>query len=85
MADAGDAPALALYLTQADPLGVLRDLLGHSSALTTQAYLRRLDVTWAYRDAHENASRAAGLTGAVRAEVDGEFSDDDLLGDGAGV
>ena len=39
---AGADAALALYLAKADPLMVLRDLLGHSSALTTEAYLRRL-------------------------------------------
>ncbi|MGH9066836.1 MAG: tyrosine-type recombinase/integrase [Acidimicrobiales bacterium] len=52
----GDA-ALALYLTKADPLLVLRDLLGHSSVLTTEKYLRRLDTTRIYREAYE----AAGL------------------------
>ena len=44
-ADAG----LALYLSSSDPLMVLRDLLGHSSAVTTEAYLRRLDMTRVYR------------------------------------
>ena len=40
--DHGDGPdaALMLYLTKADPLLVLRDLLGHSSVLTTEKYLR---------------------------------------------
>ena len=37
--DAGGDDALALYLTRADPLLVLRDLLGHATAATTQAYL----------------------------------------------
>jgi integrase len=37
----GPDAALALYLTKADPLMVLRDLLGHSSAVTTEAYLRQ--------------------------------------------
>ena len=38
---AADADAaLVLYLTKADPLLVLRDLLGHSSVLTTEKYLR---------------------------------------------
>ena len=32
--------ALALYLTKADPLLVLRDLLGHSTVITTEKYLR---------------------------------------------
>lgn len=52
----GDA-ALALYLTKADPLLVLRDLLGHSSVVTTEKYLRRLDTAHVYREAYE----AAGL------------------------
>lgn len=51
--DAGDDAALALYLTKADPLLVLRDLLGHSSVLTTECYLRRLDTTRIYREAYE--------------------------------
>lgn len=33
--------ALALYLTRHEPLLILRDLLGHSSALTTEKYLAR--------------------------------------------
>jgi hypothetical protein len=37
--DAGPDAALALYLSNADPLLVLRDLLGHSSVLTTEKYL----------------------------------------------
>lgn len=37
-----DADAtLKLYLSKADPLMVLRDLLGHSSVLTTESYLNR--------------------------------------------
>ena len=40
-AGAGPDAALALYLAKSDPLMVLRDLLGHSSALTTEAYLRQ--------------------------------------------
>lgn len=72
VADAG----LALYLTKADPLMVLRDLLGHSSATTTELYLRRLDVTRAYRAAYDRAGRAAGLIPAhVSAEVEAEFGE----------
>ncbi|MFJ9839334.1 site-specific integrase, partial [Kitasatospora sp. NPDC101155] len=37
--DTDDDAAMALYLTKTEPLLVLRDLLGHSSALTTEAYL----------------------------------------------
>jgi site-specific recombinase XerD len=70
-ADAG----LALYLTKADPLMVLRDLLGHSSAATTQLYLRRLDVTRVYRAAYEHAGRQAGIGSAdAIAEVEAEFA-----------
>ena len=36
----GPDAALALYLARADPMMVLRDLLGHSSVVTTEAYLR---------------------------------------------
>lgn len=47
--------SLSMYLTKSDPLMVLRDLLGHSSVTTTQAYLDRLDVTRIYKDAYEAA------------------------------
>lgn len=72
----GDADAgLALYLTKADPLMVLRDLLGHSSATTTELYLRRLDVTRIYRDAYERAGQHVGFVPAeITAEVEAEFS-----------
>ena len=68
--------ALAFYLSKADPLMVLRDLLGHSSVLTTEKYLRRLDTTRIYREAYERAgaaSRAAGEADAER-EADEEFA-----------
>ena len=45
VADTDNNAALALYLTKADPIQVLRDLLGHSSVLTTQVYLSRIDLT----------------------------------------
>ncbi|RKT09854.1 hypothetical protein BX285_6964 [Streptomyces sp. 1114.5] len=35
----GDASGLALYLLKADPLLILRDLVGHSSVVTTEVYL----------------------------------------------
>lgn len=49
VADTGGDAALALYLTKADPLLVLRDLLGHASVATTQSYLPLLDTRRIYR------------------------------------
>ena len=48
--------ALVFYLTKADPLLVLRNLLGHSSVLVTEKYLKRLDTTRIYREAYESAA-----------------------------
>ncbi|MFE2597328.1 hypothetical protein ACFXCZ_12600 [Streptomyces sp. NPDC059396] len=75
--------ALVFYLTKADPLLVLRDLLGHSTVLTTEKYLRRLDTTRIYREAYEGAGAAVGLTDAAAAdrEADAEFTDDIQDGD----
>ncbi len=68
---AGPDAALALYLAKADPLMVLRDLLGHSSALVTEAYLRRLDMTRIYAEAYQQATSV--VTGqAERAAADRE-------------
>lgn len=53
--DADGDNALALYLTKADPLLVLRDLLGHATAATTQAYLHLLDTQRIYRSAYDSA------------------------------
>jgi integrase len=78
--DIGQGPdaALGLYLAKADPMMVLRDLLGHSSVVTTEAYLRRLDMTRIYADAYERAGELAGLIdGAARREADDEFGDED--------
>jgi integrase len=73
--------ALALYLAKADPLMVLRDLLGHSSVLTTETYLRRLDTTRIYRDAYQRAGQEVGLAeiAAAEREADGEFDDEDAI------
>lgn len=75
--DTGGGPdaALAFYLSKADPLLVLRDLLGHSSVLTTETYLRRLDTTRIYREAYEQAGIAEGLLtdAAAEGEADAEF------------
>ncbi|MGH3120048.1 MAG: tyrosine-type recombinase/integrase [Mycobacterium sp.] len=75
----GPDAALALYLSRADPLLVLRDLLGHSSVLTTEKYLRRLDTTRIFREAYEHAGLDAGAGAGGRAaglEADAEFSGD---------
>jgi integrase len=78
--DSGSGPdaALALYLAKADPMMVLRDLLGHSSVVTTESYLRRLDMTRIYRDAYERAGERAGLLdrAAAQQEADDEFTDE---------
>jgi site-specific recombinase XerD len=76
VADTDTDAALALYLAKADPLMVLRDLLGHSSVTTTEVYLRRLDVTRIYRDAYHSAGAGLTLTEWQRTEVDAEFADD---------
>jgi len=63
VADTGGDAALALYLTKADPL-VLRDLLGHASAATTQSYLHLLDTQRIYRDAYTAADPSGGAESA---------------------
>ena len=60
--------ALVFYLSKADPLLALRDLLGHSTVLTTEKYLRRLDTTRIYRDAYEHAGAGSGLMNDREAE-----------------
>jgi integrase len=81
----GPDAALALYLAKSDPMMVLRDLLGHSSVITTEAYLRRLDMTRIYADAYDRAGRDAGLiTAAAEREADKEFADEDHAGTGSG-
>ena len=69
--------ALVFYLTKADPLLVLRDVLGHSTVLTTEKYLKRLDTTRIYRQAYETAGAAAALTEdtAAQREANAEFDD----------
>ena len=69
--------ALIFYLSKADPLLILRDLLGHSSTLTTEKYLRRLDTTRIYREAYELAGIRDGLLSDAEAEQEAtaEFAD----------
>ncbi|MGH3224828.1 MAG: hypothetical protein ACRDPY_40140, partial [Streptosporangiaceae bacterium] len=85
--DRGEGPdaALLFYLTKADPLLVLRDLLGHSSVLTTEKYLRKLDTARIYRQAYETAGGGAGLPGEQEAEREAlaEFRDGAAGEDGA--
>ena len=73
-----------MYLAKADPLMVLRDLLGHSSVLTTEAYLRRLDMTRIYADAYEQAAigAPAGALAAAAQEARAEFRADTGFGTG---
>jgi integrase len=75
VADTGDAAAMALYLTKADPLLILRDLLGHASVSTTEIYVSRLDATRIFRDAYPGAG-TAGLSEDVFAELADEFGDE---------
>jgi integrase len=85
--DRGEGPdaALMFYLSKADPLLVLRDLLGHSSVLTTEKYLRKLDTTRIYRQAYESTAGAAGMAGEEQAEREAraEFRDGAGHEDGA--
>jgi integrase len=69
---AGPDAALSLYLSKADPMMVLRDLLGHSSVVTTEAYLRKLDMTRIYAEAYERS----GLTDlGAQLEAQAEFDE----------
>ncbi|GAA3111089.1 hypothetical protein GCM10020254_66500 [Streptomyces goshikiensis] len=71
--DTDDDNAMALYLTKADPLLVLRDLLGHASVATTQVYLHLLDTQRVFRQAYEEADPDS----AARREAAAEFQDSD--------
>src|SRR5260370_601062 len=70
------AGALGLYLSKGDPLLVLRDLLGHSSVLTTEKYLRRLDTTRIYAAAYEHTGLGDGRVEDTAAEREAEFEFD---------
>ncbi|WP_438293138.1 site-specific integrase [Streptomyces sp. HUAS TT7] len=76
--DADDDAGLALYLRKTEPLLILRDLLGHSSALTTEKYLHRIDTTRIFRELYSQVGREYGLLdeeAAVR-EAAEEFDDE---------
>ena len=67
-----------LFVAKADPLLVLRDLLGHSSVLTTEKYLRKLETACSSREAWERSGLGgdtAADAGAER-EAAAEFSGD---------
>ncbi|MEV6123781.1 site-specific integrase [Streptomyces sp. NPDC052077] len=70
--------ALALYLTSHEPLLVLRDLLGHSSALTTEKYLNRLDTTRIFADVYAAGEQGTARSRAAEREVAAEFEEDDF-------
>lgn len=78
VADTDADAALVFYLSKADPLLVLRDLLGHRSVLTTEKYLHRLDMTRLFREAYEHAGITDGLLSDDQAEreADAEFACD---------
>lgn len=59
--DGDDDAGLALYLRTTEPLLVLRDLLGHSSVLSTETYLNRLDTTRIFAELHRRVGEASGL------------------------
>ncbi|WP_078344771.1 tyrosine-type recombinase/integrase [Mycobacteroides chelonae] len=65
---------LALYLLKADPLCVLRDLLGHASVTTTEIYLRRLDVLRIFHDA--SAKAAEQLPGSANTTIEAQWDED---------
>lgn len=69
LTDTGGDDAMSLYLTKADPLLVLRDLLGHSSVETTQAYLHLLDTQRIFQEASDSARPST--TTADTANCDG--------------
>lgn len=74
----GDAALINLLRTQ-DPLMILRDLLGHSSVVTTEIYVRRLDVHRLYRETYERVGQQHGLYAVAEAEAAAEFNDEDWI------
>jgi len=69
--DTGADDAMALYLTKAGPLLVLRDLLGHASVSTTQTYLHLLDTHRIYREAYEKADPSPEAQAEAAQEFEG--------------
>ncbi|MCJ0869587.1 site-specific integrase [Streptomyces sp. AP-93] len=59
--DTGDDAALAHYLRTTEPLLILRDLLGHESSVTTEAYLHRLDVLRLFESLYQRVGEEYGL------------------------
>ena len=55
----GADPAWVLALRSADPLLVLRDLLGHASVSTTEDYLRVIDTSRLFTDAELDLDQGA--------------------------
>ncbi|WP_326742433.1 hypothetical protein PXH67_11115 [Streptomyces sp. P8-A8] len=76
-----DADAVWLhFLTANEPLLILRDLLGHSSVLTTEMYVKRLDVSRIYKKAYASSyeARASSLQlTKAEIEVEAEFKEED--------
>ncbi|MFD9220724.1 hypothetical protein ACFWDI_12095 [Streptomyces sp. NPDC060064] len=61
--DTDDDAALASYLRTQEPLLILRDLLGHSSSLTTEAYLHRLVVLRLFTSLYRRVGKEYGPAG----------------------
>jgi hypothetical protein len=67
------------FLTANEPLLILRDLLGHSSVLTTEMYVKRLDVSRIYKQAYSSSyeARASSLQlTKAEFEVEAEFKEE---------
>jgi len=55
---------------------VLRDLLGHSSVLTTEKYLCRLDTTRIYKEAYAAAGFSSGTVAGSKQEAEAGADDE---------
>lgn len=75
--DTDDDAALAHYLRTQEPLLILRDLLGHDSSLTTEAYLHRLDVLRLFNSLYRRVGGEYGLLDPeAEQELETEFDDE---------